>query len=303
MRTIKKNAILLGFSLTAVCSVFSGNQPAKFILKEPANGIAPWTHLQPNNNPENFQFVVVSDRTGGVRPGVFSNATEKINLVQPEFVLSVGDLITGYKKDPVIIEEEWGEFNEMVQSLQMPFFYVPGNHDFSNLVLADEWDDRFGPTYYCFKYNKVLFVVLNSQFIIDQSGWWLEEQESQLSFLKKSLKQAGKVRWTVLLLHHPLWTYQKEDAFGVAGVYDRWLEIEDLLKGRDYTVFAGHRHRYAKYERNGQSCITLATTGGGSKLRGVEQREFDHFLWVTMTDDGPIIANLLLDGILDQDLH
>jgi len=203
----------------------------------------------------------------------------------------------------VIIEEEWSEFNGMVQTLQMPFFYVPGNHDLTNLVLVDEWTDRFGPTYYCFKYNDVLFVALNSQFIIDRGGWWTEEQAEQLDFLKRSLKQAGKVRWTVVLLHHPLWSYQEKDALDTTGVYDRWLEIEDVLADRKYTVFAGHRHRYGKHERNGQTCLTLATTGGGSKLRGVEYREFDHFLWVTMTDDGPIIANLLLDGILDTDLH
>src|SRR5262249_39565293 len=46
----------------------------------------------------------------------------------------------------------------------------------------------------------------------------------------------------------------------------------------------------------------LATTGGGSKLRGPEYGEFDHVVWVTMKKDGPVIANLLLDGILPEDL-
>ena len=48
---------------------------------------------------------------------------------------------------------------------------------------------------------------------------------------------------------------------------------------------------------------SLATTGGGSKLRGTAYGEFDHFAWVTMKKSGPIVANLLLDGILDDALQ
>ncbi len=46
----------------------------------------------------------------------------------------------------------------------------------------------------------------------------------------------------------------------------------------------------------------LGTTGGGSRLRGPQFGEFDHVVWVTMTDQGPIIANLMLDGIWDEDV-
>lgn len=48
---------------------------------------------------------------------------------------------------------------------------------------------------------------------------------------------------------------------------------------------------------------SLATTGGGSKLRGTAYGEFDHVAWVTMKKTGPVVANLLLDGILDDALR
>jgi hypothetical protein len=41
----------------------------------------------------------------------------------------------------------------------------------------------------------------------------------------------------------------------------------------------------------------LATTGGGSSLSGVKDGKFDHFVWVTMTAQGPVLANLMLDGV------
>lgn len=75
-----------------------------------------------------------------------------------------------------------------------------------------------------------------------------------------------------------------------------------MLEGREYSVFAGHQHKYRHFERNNTNYYVLATTGGGSPLRGTEFGEFDHVTWVTMTDDGPVLANLRLDGILPHDV-
>lgn len=78
------------------------------------------------------------------------------------------------------------------------------------------------------------------------------------------------------------------------------------MEDRDYTVFAGHVHRYAKAVRNGKRYYILATTGGtgegdAGKPAGIAQCEFDHIVWVTMTDDGPVMANLLLEGIFGDE--
>src|SRR5882672_7117117 len=51
-----------------------------------------------------------------------------------------------------------------------------------------------------------------------------------------------------------------------------------------------HVHVFRKYLRNNTSFYQLATTGGGSSLRGVEYGEFDQVAWVTMKPQGPVIA-------------
>ena len=56
------------------------------------------------------------------------------------------------------------------------------------------------------------------------------------------------------------------------------------------------------FDRNGTEYYQLATTGGGSRIRGVEYGEFDHIAWITMKKDRPLIANVMLDGILPSDL-
>src|SRR5439155_21494528 len=70
--------------------------------------------------------------------------TTLFRSLQPAFVVSVGDLIEGYSKDPAVLAEQWKEFQGYVHKLQMPFFYVPGNHDVANAVEAKEWEARFG---------------------------------------------------------------------------------------------------------------------------------------------------------------
>src|SRR5262249_18792999 len=65
-------------------------------LKIEAGEKNPWTSIKLNNEADQFQFAVVSDRTGGHRDKIFSQAVARVNLLQPEFVMSVGDLIEGY---------------------------------------------------------------------------------------------------------------------------------------------------------------------------------------------------------------
>src|SRR5262249_4306557 len=67
----------------------------------------PWTSLRLNNGPDTFHFAIVSDRTGGHRARIFSQAVEQLNLLQPQFVVSVGDLIEGYTENPAKLAEEW----------------------------------------------------------------------------------------------------------------------------------------------------------------------------------------------------
>jgi predicted phosphodiesterase len=254
----------------------------------------PWTSLRLNNEQDTFHFAIVSDRTGGHRARIFSQAVEQLNLLQPSFVVSVGDLIEGYTKDQAKLAEEWKEFQSYAHRLQMPFFYVPGNHDIANPIQVEQWQERFGRRYYHFLYKDVLFLLLCSDDPSEDKAR-AQMSEEQVKYVQKVLQDNPKVRWTLLFLHKPLWAEGNPET-------SRWLEVEKALQGRPYTVFAGHVHRYQKFVRQGQNYYQLATTGGGSKLRGLPYGEFDHIVWVTMKKEGPVLANILLEGILPENL-
>jgi len=251
----------------------------------------PWTSLDVND--DNFQFVVITDRTGGMRPGVFETGVAKINLIQPEFVVSVGDLIQGYTEDKTKLEREWKELNGFVDQFEMPFFYVAGNHDYTNDVMAKMWEEKFGADRYHFLYKDVLFLCLNSE----DGATALKNPDigdEQLAYAEEVLSKYPNVRWTMVFMHQPLWIRPNAK---------NWKSLETTLENRKHSVFTGHVHRFTLYERNKSDYFTLATMGGGSGLRGTRYGEFDHFMWVTMTDSGPYYANILLDGIHDKSVY
>lgn len=279
--------LVLAASLSGNAGAVAQDQPQYFETNV-ETVVKPWTHLNFYNDPKNFKFAIMSDRAGGVRPGVFKDAAEKLNLIMPEFVMSVGDFIPGNKSDRAQLAKEWAEFDDELKPLKPPFFFVPGNHDINNDVQRAVWNERSGVPYYWFLYKDVLFLALDST---GEKGEIIPE--AQVEQMGKALEKFPDARWTFVFLHHPLWLYDSPNGFA---------KVEKLLEGRKYTVIAGHLHRYLHDWRNNTNYYVLASTGGGSRLRGHRYGEFDHVTLVTVTDEGPIIANLRLDGILPHDV-
>ena len=280
---------------TCVISLFYNVPPATAEIAETSVGPAriqvqpvnPWTHLDFRDDAANFQFAIIGDRTGGPREGVFQDGLAKLNLLQPEFVMSAGDLIKGYTEDRDVLKAEWDEFESFVSRLEMPFFYLAGNHDITNSVMAEVWEERFGASYYSFLYKDVLFLCLNSE-----DGEMTNISDAQIEWARETLSRHDGVRWTLVFIHKPLWRYESDDGDGVLRDTG-WAEIEAAIARRRHTVFAGHFHSYFKHVRHRQNYFTLATTGGGSGLRGPMYGEFDHVVWVTMTGEGPVVASTL----------
>src|SRR5262249_46020395 len=114
-------------------------------------------------------------------------------------------------------------------------------------------------------------------------------------FIERALAEHRDARWTVLMLHQPFWDTPGEHA--------DWDRVEAWLGDRPCTVLAGHFHNYMQQIRNGHEYITLGVTGGGSALRGIDRGEFDHVMLVSMRAAGPVVANLMLDGVWGSDVH
>ncbi|MBI4556775.1 MAG: metallophosphoesterase [Candidatus Hydrogenedentes bacterium] len=270
--------------------LLAGAAPTSPFVPGIPDGPHPWTHLQFHNDPDNFQFAIMSDRTGGARPGVFEDGVRKLNWLQPELVMCVGDLVEGGVDTEAELREQWREFDSIIGQLEMPFFFVPGNHDVSNTPFgAKLWKERFGHIYYHFLYKNVLFIGMNTD-----DADIAQFSDEQINYVTRALNENPNVRWTLLFMHKPIWTYEKDGG---------WSRIEEALKDRKYTVIVGHTHDYMKYERLGREYFVLATTGGSMAHAGPLAGEFDEVAWVTMSDEGPRLVNLTLAGILHKDVR
>ena len=288
----------------------------------------PWTSENFQNDPDEFQFVIIGDRTAGANAqGTFGLAVDQLNLLQPEFVINVGDVIEGYSDDAAELNAEWDEFDQLLAPLEMPFFRTPGNHDIANETAAEVWRARHGATYYHFVYKDVLFLVLNSEDTPREAPEGIKEKlelynrlqtedpalaaemlaefmadsavvmglsqpvdfsDEQVAFVAAALEQNADVRWTFLFLQEPAWENPAPS----------FETIQELLADRDHTFFAGHLHYYDYDLIDGHEHITMGPAGASFHHEGAGN--VDHVAWVTMTEDGPEIGNIALKGIFDR---
>lgn len=269
-----------------------------------------------------FTFAIVTDLNGGERPGIFDVAVEQLNLLRPELILSVGDLLDGETENEDSLKMEFERFDARAAKARAPFFHVGGNHDLTNPKMRQIWKDRYGAHYYYFIYKNVLFLVLDTEDYTDERRAEIHEARSaaikmmdgptpekagEMEYFKMPERVTGKigpeqsayftdiinkhpeVRWTFLFMHKPVWKTTGEGSLD---------DIEKALSGRPYSVFNGHLHSYSHNTKNDRDYIMLGTTGGSQNPQ--DSHSFDHVSLVTVGADGPAIANLRLDGILTK---
>ena len=312
-----------GFSSADSSAVFKFDQAA-------LPGAKPWTSENFKNNPDNFQFAILGDRGGGASPlGTYERAIEQLNWLQPEFVMSVGDYVEGYTTVQKEMDEQWEEFEAIVAKLQMPFFYVRGNHDINMPLTREAWSKRRGPQYYHFRYKDVLFIALDTEdaerptppnmerdietynrlkkedpkkamaFIIE----WMKTPEAQEAFgqgAKVEFPETQRAWFKKVLAENTdvRWTFVFLHEPVWNDPSDSFKEMDQAIQGRDYTFFAGHTHYYDYDLINGHEYITVASAGAAFVHDG--PGNVDMMTWVTMTEDGPEIAGIALKGIFDR---
>ncbi len=277
---------------------------------------------------DDFRFAVIGDRTGAHRPGVFSDAMGKLELLQPDFVITVGDLVEGYTTDEQEIVRQWDEVERRLSVLSMPVHHIAGNHDYSNAAMARIWKERRGPAYWSFVHKEVLFIGLCTEDPpVPQSERTLASTRElelamarqpaqtqsrlleavkargqppklpgavnisadQVAFVRQTLATHRDARWTFVVMHKPAWQYDSE----------AFTAVEAMLADRPYSMIAGHEHYYEHETRNGRDYIVMGTTGGVWLREGPGR--VDHFALVSMKGAEPVIANVRTDGVFSKE--
>jgi 3',5'-cyclic AMP phosphodiesterase CpdA len=311
-------------AITAACEISVDVDTSEFD-HDLESASLPWTHGNFDDADDKFTFAIFSDLYGGERERIFNIAMAQLNLLRPELILSVGDLIDGGTEDRNQLAQEWDEFDTKVSVVRAPAFYAGGNHDLTNLTMREVWMERYAARYYHFIYKNVLFLILDSEDFEarrmqeiykaraialevlegDEPEKWTESEyfsmpemhtgtvrAEQAAYFREVIAANPQVRWTFLFMHKPVW--RNEDA-------TEFQSIEAALSDRPYTVINGHLHSYSLTERNGRDYIHLGTTSGSQSA--TDEMAFDHVMLVTVDEGEPSIVNLRMDGILDKSGH
>ncbi len=258
-----------------------------------------------------FFFVVFGDRTGGPAGGVsvLADAVRDVNLLEPDLVMTVGDLIQGYNETPQWMAQ-MREFKGIMDQLLCPWFPVAGNHDTywrgpKGKKKPEGEHDRdyemhFGPLWYAFEHKNCWFIALYSdEGNLETGKKDIRDPEcqrmspEQYDWLAQTLDRAHDADHVFIFLHHPRW---------LGGNYgDDWNRVHELLvkAGNVSAVFAGHIHRARFDPKDGIRYVTLATVGGGQSGLVPAAGYLHHFDIVTVRKTQIALAALPVGEVID----
>ncbi|MBD3336981.1 MAG: hypothetical protein GF355_15820, partial [Candidatus Eisenbacteria bacterium] len=76
-----------------------------------------------------LEIAVIGDRTGGHTPGIYEKILTTAVGMDPDLVITVGDMIEGYTEDAAVIEERWRGYRALLEPIDVPIHFVAGNND------------------------------------------------------------------------------------------------------------------------------------------------------------------------------
>jgi hypothetical protein len=236
-----------------------------------------------------IRFAIIGDRTGSNIAGIYEQVVLEVEQMRPDFVMTVGDQIQGYTDDTVTLNAQWDEYFAIIKPLTMPLYITPGNHDITNDKMLPTYEKRVGKPYYSFNVRNCHFVVVD----VSRADSSSEISQAQFDWLAKDLAANKGAVQTLVFFHKPFW-------------YDSVIEgkkdkLHDLFvaNGVD-AVFNGHFHSYFSAKIDG---ITYTSVGSSGGVIDAVPSDLDfHYTWVTVDDNGVVIAPIKKGGVKPWDI-
>jgi len=211
------------------------------------------------------RVVILPDRTTGNDAGLkyVDEAVEDINRLRPDAVISVGDMVQGYTRNPAEWNRQADDHLARVQRLDVPFLPAVGNHDVisgsrtaGDRTYEQMYRKRYGPRWYRADFDHLVALVLDSDEPCDGRSPGLGA--SQVAWLSRELESLrDDPRACVVLVHRPLWR--------TASARNEWdTQVHPaLVAAKVDAVIAGHLHSLQMEDpRDGITYLVVGTCGG-----------------------------------------
>lgn len=236
----------------------------------------------------------------------FKKAIEEINKINPDIVITGGDLI--YDALGVSFERAdslFNLYNEIVKLINAPVYNTIGNHEIfgwyeKSGVSGDHpefgkkmYENRIGKTYYSFEHKGIKFFILDSIEEVPEGGKYFGFiNDEQMEWLRNELTSTDVSKPIIISTHIPFITTfsqikagsQKENERGL--VVENSKEVLDLFASHNLKlVLQGHLHFFE--DLNIQNKVRFITAGAVSARwwRGSNFGMEEGFLIVKIKDD------------------
>jgi hypothetical protein len=220
---------------------------------------APLVAQSPAKVPENLEvrFVVLGHIRGGGEGGLnpkLGELLDEVRELQPQFLVLTGDSIWGdYDSWPPSRERvtrEWTEVDAALDTLGIPIYRVPGNHDISDPGTRDLWHQRYGNIPQIVTAAGIRLLLLNSTAIRDNEAGdrairGVDLDANQLRWLGEELAAPSDAP-TFAFTHHLLWWEPEGSRW--------WREVHPMLaRAGVKAVFSGDYGplKFSSIERDG----------------------------------------------------
>ncbi len=237
------------------------------------------------------RIAVLGDRTGGADDGLWNRTIRAIVLMEPDLVVSVGDLIEGYR-DSSAAAREWPDVIESLTPLDgFELVATPGNHDIWDRASAQLWREVTGwPVEGVIRRCGVDFVIWDTS----RDG---RLTPALLQGLDSLLAGTGENRHIVVVTHRPLWSMADADT-ALAG------RFYGLLRRRGVdVVLSGHVHAAACQRRSGTLLATIGPSGTRIPEASLEGGIFTQFGWLTLGEGPPGLAIIETKAVHPESLN
>jgi Icc protein len=205
---------------------------------------------------ESFRFVILGDRTGDARPGVYEQVWQEAGAEDPAFVVTAGDTIEGL--NDATAQAEWQALERTLEPYRRyPLYLTPGNHDIWSAASERLFRQHAAhPPHYSFDQGQAHFTILDNSRSDELSA-------AELTFLEKDLKAHAAQPVKFIFSHRPSWLIS-------VALQNPDFALHQLARqyGVQY-VIAGHVHQMLRFNLQGVTYLSMPSAGG--KLRASEK--------------------------------